>query len=100
MQTTKTATETITYGGVTVEASRYGQRYGEGQDEWRINLADQGVGYGVLRAATIEALYEAFTDFITEAMADQAAAHEEQHGDIDIDDFNYDFNFETDYWEA
>ena len=97
MQTTRTATEAITYGGYTVTATRYGKRYEGGIDEWRINLADQGVGYGVLRAATIEALYEAFTDFITEAMADQAATHEAQYGSFDDGDFTFDDDY---YWEA
>lgn len=92
MQTTSTATETMTYGGFTVEATLYGRRYGEGRGEWRINLAEQGVGYGVLRSDSIEGLYEAFADFVTEAMADQAAALDEQYRDFDFDlddEFDY-----------
>jgi len=85
MQTTALTTDTITYGGYTVTATLYGRRYGEGRGEWRINLATEHVGYGTLRAESLEALHVAFSDFLTEAMADEALANMEAYP-IDLND--------------
>lgn len=94
MQTTKLTTDTITYGGYVVKATLYGRYYGEGTQEWRINLATEGIGYGTLRADSLEGLHEAFSDFLTEAMAEEQLAAMAAYT-IDPD---YDYDYEGEEW--
>ena len=92
MQTTALTTDTITYGGYTVTATLYGRHYSEAPGEWRINLATEGVGRGTLRAESLEALHEEFSDFLTEAMADEMLAAMEA--------YPVDVNEDYEWWDG